>query len=100
MTHDEGKICRCVKKHVPQPAELELHHVWPIYLGGPKNGWQIWLCPTTHMNVHELIRLKVKTLDKIEAIDMREYNRYTKQLAQEAYEKWAEHALAERRKNG
>lgn len=57
MSHDEGLECRCVTRHVPEPQELQLHHIWPLYAGGPDTPENIIpLCPTSHANVHELIR--------------------------------------------
>lgn len=43
--------------------EHEWHHVRPLYLGGEdtrvgvlgRNG--VWLCPTAHTNVHEILRV-------------------------------------------
>ena len=57
MGHDDGRICDCVRDHVPNPHELHRHHVWPLALGGPDAEWNlVWLCPTAHVNTHELLR--------------------------------------------
>lgn len=56
MSHDNGRTCVCVTVHRPQPVELHAHHVWPKSEGGPADGELLWLCPTTHVNVHELWR--------------------------------------------
>lgn len=59
--HDFGKKCICVADHNPEPLELERHHVWPLGMGGPDTeGNVVWLDPTAHMNVHELLRLMLK----------------------------------------
>lgn len=37
--------------------ELHRHHVWPLSEGGPDTPENLlWLCPTMHVNVHELWR--------------------------------------------
>lgn len=57
MGHDVGADCHCVVTHVPQPEELHRHHIWPLADGGPDEEWNwVWLCPTSHVNVHELLR--------------------------------------------
>lgn len=57
MGHDVGASCACVVTHAPMPAELHLHHIVPLYAGGGENPEnEVWLCPTSHVNVHELIR--------------------------------------------
>lgn len=59
--HDEDAACACVQRHSPQPRELNRHHILPKYLGGtdqPEN--LVWLCPTTHVNTHELLTLMIK----------------------------------------
>lgn len=53
------RVCRCVTRHVPQvdPHELERHHVWPLGQGGPNLDVNLlWLCPSTHTQVHRLWR--------------------------------------------
>lgn len=66
MAHDQGARCYCTTDHHPEPLEYEWHHVRPLYLGGEdtptgvrdRNG--AWVCPTTHANTHELLRLFLK----------------------------------------
>lgn len=61
-THDAGARCACVAEHRPAPLEYEWHHVLPLAMGGEntphgvpdRNG--VWLCPTAHTNVHEVLR--------------------------------------------
>lgn len=58
MTHDADALCLCSSQHQPAPLELHSHHVFPLGMGGldvPAN--RVWLCPTTHVNTHELLRL-------------------------------------------
>lgn len=53
--------CHCVGKHIPKPMELHKHHIWPTGEGGPESKANLlYLCPTTHSNVHRLWRLYEK----------------------------------------
>jgi hypothetical protein len=48
--------CRCVKQHHPAATSLDAHHVWPEGHGGPTVPENlVWLCPTCHRNVHEIL---------------------------------------------
>jgi len=54
-----------VVRHVPLPAEIERHHIWPAYDQIKKHGKVIDdtranLCPTAHTNVHAAIRRQLK----------------------------------------
>lgn len=61
MSHDHGKSCLCMTTHRPYPLELNAHHVWPLGMGGPDTANNIvWLCPSAHYNVHELLRHMVR----------------------------------------
>lgn len=58
MSHDEGMVCLCRSVHSPHPLELEVHHIWPLGMGGPDVAAnKIPVCPTTHTNTHELLRI-------------------------------------------
>lgn len=57
MSHDEGRVCLCVVDHRPDPLELNRHHILPLAAGGgdePEN--VVWICPSAHTNVHEILR--------------------------------------------
>jgi hypothetical protein len=57
MSHDAYRICPCVAEHRPAPLELERHHILPLAMGGPDVAANVaWVCPTTHTNVHEVLR--------------------------------------------
>ena len=57
-SHDAGARCLCSDAHRPLVLEYEHHHVWPKGMGGPDVPANlVWLCPTTHTNAHELMRL-------------------------------------------
>lgn len=58
MSHDHGQRCLCSQRHQPTPLELARHHILPQENGGPNSADNyVWLCPTAHVNVHELLRL-------------------------------------------
>jgi hypothetical protein len=53
---------KCVlhKVHLPNSLELQVHHEWPLGMGGPDIETNRRLvCPTGHRNVHAIIRLLV-----------------------------------------
>lgn len=53
--------CVCVAEHRPTVLEPQGHHLWPLYLGGPPHPETlVGLCPTTHTNVHRILRAMVK----------------------------------------
>lgn len=61
MAHDTDQHCHCVSEHKPTPLELTAHHIWPMGMGGPdKPDNIVWVCPSTHYNIHELLRTMVK----------------------------------------
>lgn len=62
MAHDHGAACLCSKKHQPTPLELAKHHILPQDNNGPDHPENyVWLCPTTHVNVHEILRLMMRS---------------------------------------
>jgi hypothetical protein len=57
VAHDEGRRCLCVTEHRPRPDELHAHHIVPLYADGPDTEENVvWVCPTTHASIHELLR--------------------------------------------
>ncbi len=53
--------CPCVADHNPNPHELHEHHIVPKAWGGPDTPENlVVVCPTTHANVHRLLREYVK----------------------------------------
>lgn len=91
MSHDEGERCLCVSEHRPAPLELNAHHILPEAAGGqdtPDN--LVWLCPTAHANVHELLRLITKangafTWTDALALYEQPVNRYAFMIAREGW---------------
>lgn len=91
--HDQGESCLCVSEHRPAPLELTQHHIWPLGMGGPDDfGNLIWICPTTHYNVHEILRLMVAqgrlSYNQIGALQEQPVSRYAYLLATQGYDMW------------
>lgn len=85
--HDDGQVCVCVADHNPEPRELNRHHIWPKSAGGtdtPEN--LVWLCPTTHVNVHELERLWFRYEGEPPWEERRRFGPLARDLARRAYE--------------
>ncbi len=93
MAHDSDASCLCVAEHRPPVLEYERHHVLPLYLGGDTSGETAWVCPTTHANCHELLRLMLRlgrtlTDYELQAIQDRPVSRYAAKLAREGFRRW------------
>lgn len=93
MAHDEDRACYCVAEHRPPYLELQAHHVLPLYLGGSEDGETVWLCPTTHTSVHELLRLMLRagralSYHECQVIQSRPVARYAWELAARGYALW------------
>lgn len=87
MSHDAGVTCVCVADHRPNVDEHEKHHIWPLGRGGPDTPENlVWLCPTTHMNVHTLERAWWKAKGSPSWDVRKRFNYYTRELARRAYE--------------
>lgn len=88
MSHDAAGLCSCVATHVPRPAELHIHHVVPLSWGGPDIATnETWLCPTAHVNVHELLAA-YKRANGLPAWEVRRrFSAFTRALAERG---WAE----------
>lgn len=87
--HDEGQVCACVSSHVPKPMELNKHHIHPLGMGGedvPAN--VVWLCPTAHANVHELLRAWVKYEGEPPWEIRRNFSPYIRDVAEDGYRRW------------
>lgn len=90
MSHDAGQVCPCRTTHSPHPLELERHHVWPLGMGGPDTADNVvFVCPTTHTNTHELLRLLMRdgplTWGEIGDLYETPVSRYAFDLAHEGY---------------
>jgi len=90
---DESAVCRCVAEHRPPILEYERHHVLPLYLGGVPDGETMWVCPSTHANCHELLRLMLSTGrslsdSELQTIEDRPVSRYAAVLARDGFNRW------------
>lgn len=95
MAHDHGATCLCVADHRPGVLELERHHILPRAMGGTDDpGNLVWVCPTTHTNVHELLREMLRsgpiTYSAAQAMWEQPVNRYAHSLAAEGYRRFME----------
>lgn len=95
MSHDAAEVCLCVAEHRPPYLELNRHHIVPLFMGGPDVPENVvWICPTAHANVHELLRLMVDlgtlTYRQCQDIEPRPVSRYAYDLAALGYRKWLE----------
>ncbi len=92
MSHDADQVCRCQSVHRPAPLELHAHHVLPLSLGGSEAEENVvYVCPTTHQNIHELMRLMFRAGFSIPTSELDEsydvpVNRYAAELARRGYE--------------
>lgn len=81
-SHDEGRVCLCVKTHSPEPEELARHRILPGEFGGTYAEENVaWLCPTAHVNLHERLRSLMAT-----GTQAPYGNRYVRALALKAYD--------------
>ena len=52
-----GTTCACVTEHRPVSLVFERHHIWPKEYGGPTVDENlVYVCATTHNNVHAYLR--------------------------------------------
>lgn len=94
MSHDEGQHCHCVADHRPAPLELAKHRIFPGEFGGTYTKANVvWLCPTTHVNVHEILDLLIGmnglTEHEVRVLIDRPVSRYAYQIARQGYDQIA-----------
>ncbi len=95
MAHDESATCHCVAEHRPPVLEYEAHHILPLYLGGLTTDETVWVCPSGHASIHELLRAMLKagrTLSDhaLQAIEPRPVSRYAAALAREGFRRFTD----------
>lgn len=79
-------LCKCVSKHVPLPTVLHNHHIIPKYLGGSEDASnKVYLCPTTHDNVHSLLRAYAKHGGRPPGSVRKHYSEFVEDLAHRAW---------------
>lgn len=89
MAHDDGQVCACVVDHRPKVVELDLHHILPLYLGGPDTPENtVWVCPNTHRATHELLRLYMKAGAPPAQTVLDDYPRFARALASRGWLLW------------
>lgn len=76
--------CTVHLEHRPQVNHPEVHHIWPVGMGGPdvpENRRAI--CPTGHTNVHDLLRaaLKAQGVDSLPWAYRRRFHTQERALA-------------------
>lgn len=55
------KVCAVHTVHRPRVADIDVHHIWPVGMGGPDvPANRVVICPTGHRNIHELLREYVR----------------------------------------
>ena len=75
------------------------HHIWPLGMGGPDVAEnRVWLCPTAHTNVHEILREMVRVKrplswrEVLALFDM-QVSRYAYRVALLGFRRWQNHGL-------
>jgi hypothetical protein len=69
-----GDRCLVHRYHRPPVLETEVHHVWPLGMGGPDEpANRLPVCPTGHSNIHRVLRALVagKPVPKCTRAEMR-----------------------------
>lgn len=93
-SHDEGQYCVCVVEHNPNPMELNRHHILPLGMGGADRADNVvWLCPTAHANVHELLRAIIKYEGFPPWNIQKHFSQYIRSLARDGYDSWLQNNI-------
>lgn len=82
----EEAPCKCVKRHVPKPLTVELHHLYPQAAQRKRYGkvvdsTTIPLCGSAHNNVHEALERRLR------GESYRTANRHVDELVEYGYRK-------------
>lgn len=91
LIDDPWAECVCVADHNPNAIQLHRHHILPLAWGGtddPSN--VVLLCPSTHANVHRLIREYANVGGVPSWTLRRRFGWYARQLADDAWRAWLE----------
>ncbi len=60
MVHHTTMPCRVHSVHKPMTPANEIHHIWPIGLGGPRvRENMVVVCPTGHRSIHLALRMLI-----------------------------------------
>lgn len=80
--------CQVHKQHVPEPHINHRHHVWPLGHGGPNiQDNIIAVCPTGHMNIHDLIQHYLVLMGDIPYKILRTYSLDERKYAKLGYDR-------------
>lgn len=83
------KRCLCVANHTPEPRELHRHHIHPLFLGGPDVAENlVWLCPSSHSNVHMLLRRWLSNDGSPKWWTRRLFHPYIRRMAERGFYAW------------
>jgi hypothetical protein len=78
-------VCHIHRERVP----IELHHVWPLGMGGPNtDGNKIWVCANAHYSIHAYLDLLVKHGGQVPPEEARFYGAKVRRYAQSGYDQW------------
>lgn len=77
-------VCQLHRRHEPLPLELQVHHVWPLGVGGPDIASnRAVVCPTGHRNLHKRMRDLVAGLPAPRTGNLKE-----RRYAMQGYQAW------------
>lgn len=84
---DPGAECLCVKEHNPNAVQFHVHHIVPLAWGGADvQDNEVLICPTTHDNIHRLLREWKKAGGRPAWRIEKNFGPYARRLAQQGWE--------------
>lgn len=87
MTHAGPVTCVCVANHSPVVADPHIHHIVPLYVGGPDTPENVVnICPTSHAAVHLLLRAWERAGGEPSWEVRRRFGPYVRDLARRGWE--------------
>lgn len=87
MSHAGDVRCACVSAHSPEPFDVEVHHVVPLYAGGADTASnRLPLCANAHNNVHALLRAWERAQGEPSWDVRRRFSPYVRDLARRGWE--------------
>lgn len=91
-THDTGRTCDCVTRHVPRATHVHRHHILPLAWGGDDSeGNIVWLCPSSHEHVHILLRAYRREGKEPSWSFRRQFNPYVRRVAESGWMRYIQH---------
>lgn len=84
-----GAQCHCVVNHNPNAVQLHVHHILPLAWGGLKErDNEVLVCPSTHDNIHRLLREYKKADGRPSWSIERYFGSYAREMAADAWERF------------